>query len=583
MPSGNADWKNGNLGTLIGLPSDLSSVASSVSSVVTPIQTVLQTVSTVLSVAKTFLIGGNNPLSSVVNGLLTQIQNLINNLDQAGIYVLLDYPLPAHETHQSFYGQNLLGGMPGFANRVVSAFVNPMDGNRPTFTAGASLTGVAAIFNSGDIGELVQALGSVAAFFGNTFKPSMNPPFNVHARPVNNNFFTKYIDPITDNFIPSTLPANTATWVTDSIGNQHSKIVLDQNLNVLLQEPAPDSIAISWRNQPSFLPTSFVVERSQVRGGVPSLQVNSSTGKAMLPTVSTQLVNMAKSDGSSVSTTEVTVDNTGKKVTYYTDFRNSQGVPNANSIVNFSSGLTTGYFTFIDTQVTPGIPYYYRVRAKFGSASSGAFIDLTQAPWTTLNSISPGLIGILNTINQFRLGEGEPSEEVMGFVPTAAELASMVTVAQNTPEGIRPFSTTNITGDKWVKFSLSNWNLSNVILKNISGFVNSLNLGITSTVQDIVNFITLLQTKIDAINQVISLIEAIAQILSAFSLPGFSFLAIPSATDTSDFLGQLSDASNPPPTSPEDYVGGVVMLAGGPGSQAIVTAFSLLTGAISAL
>jgi len=572
-----ANWTNGNLGQLIGLPPSLNTVAQDIQSVSQPISAALTAVSSVLSVAKTFLTSGpGSSVTGVVNSLLAQIQSLINDLDQAGIYALLDYPLPAHDTHLSYFGQNLVGGMPGFVSRVSSAFVNPQDGNRPTFDQNAALTGVVAIFNTGDIGQLVQGLGSLAGFFGNTFKPSINPPFNVTAKPVNQNFYTKYIDPITDSFLPNTLPTNTASWVTDTIGNQPTRIVVDKNFNILLQEPTPDSIALTWRNHPSFLPTSFVVERSQVRGGSPSLQVNSATGKAVIPTYSSQLVNMQKSDGSSISTKEVMVDNTGKLVTYYTDFRNAQGVPNSSAVVNFAAGLTTGFFTFIDTNVTAGTPYYYRVRAKFGS-SSGAYVD--PSTLTALNGISPALVGIVNTINQFRLGEGEPSHETMGYIPTSDEMAAMIQVGENTPEGTRAFSTHTMSGDKWVKFALSNFNLSNIILKNITSFVNGLSKGLTSSVSDIVDFITLLQTKIDAINNVLSLINSLAAILTAFSLPGFSFLTV-SATGSSQFLSQISGASNPPTTSTSDYVGGIVLLAGGPGSTAIVTALSLLTSAV---
>src|SRR5579863_5507170 len=167
-----ANWTNGNLGQLIGLPPSLNTVAQDIQSVSQPISAALTAVSSVLSVAKTFLTSGpGSSVTGVVNSLLAQIQSLINDLDQAGIYALLDYPLPAHDTHLSYFGQNLVGGMPGFVSRVSSAFVNPQDGNRPTFDQNAALTGVVAIFNTGDIGQLVQGLGSLAGFFGNTFKP----------------------------------------------------------------------------------------------------------------------------------------------------------------------------------------------------------------------------------------------------------------------------------------------------------------------------------------------------------------------------------------------------------------------------
>lgn len=143
-----------------GVPDSLTDALDVIQGLVEALLIILNTVLSILQVVKAFLIGFLDPLSAIIDVIIEEIQSLLDDIRNIGIYIAYDEVQPTHE--------NLLGGYQAYERRMIGRLTNRRDPTRPDFS---SRTGVIAIFiyvsaDTSSIQRLIATIQKILAFFG---------------------------------------------------------------------------------------------------------------------------------------------------------------------------------------------------------------------------------------------------------------------------------------------------------------------------------------------------------------------------------------------------------------------------------
>jgi len=100
----------------------------------------------------------------------------------------------------------------------------------------------------------------------------------------------------------------------------------------------------------------------------------------------------------------------------------------------------------------------------------------------------------------------------------------------------------------------------------------------SGSVQAIVDFIDLLQKRIDSLNDLISrLSQMIQDFKDALNLPAGHLLLLPPAVGgVNKFINEIQTANGGPTSGDDGYVVGCIFLFGGPDSSAVEAQFNAL-------
>jgi hypothetical protein len=133
---------------------------------------VLNVLQAILDTIKAFIVGLLDPIRSLVEAIINEIRAFINDLRSLGAYFYLgdiarvQYPFP-----------ELKGGYAAFQRRMLTAYVNPSDPKRPTFSSSSAVLSVYFYLSVQvtDLYKIIELVVEICAFF-NLNRPTQPYP-----------------------------------------------------------------------------------------------------------------------------------------------------------------------------------------------------------------------------------------------------------------------------------------------------------------------------------------------------------------------------------------------------------------------
>lgn len=147
------------------LPGELIDIANTISGVASAVGTILDVVADLLEVAKVFYMVIADPYKALVAALITELEDLINDLFSTGVYQLIidPYQVFSPGMKKDRFGIPLL--TPGDAiNAAIKSFDDEGDANRPIFSPSSKVAALGIMITTPSYGEilsLLQALWNV--------------------------------------------------------------------------------------------------------------------------------------------------------------------------------------------------------------------------------------------------------------------------------------------------------------------------------------------------------------------------------------------------------------------------------------
>lgn len=144
-----------------GLPDAVQTFTDGFDSVADALLAVLNVSLEILEVAKAFAVDVIDPLSALVDEIVSTVDGLLSDLRQVGVYFSGDlYLKPPFRT--------LRGGYAAYERRMVGLLVDRSDPTRPDFSSNTTVLGVFLYVNAGVSGldGVVKAVNQVRRFFG---------------------------------------------------------------------------------------------------------------------------------------------------------------------------------------------------------------------------------------------------------------------------------------------------------------------------------------------------------------------------------------------------------------------------------
>jgi hypothetical protein len=353
------------------------------------LETVEAILEALLDLIKVFLIDFGNPLKALIALLLAAVRAIINQIKSTGFAVLLVHPDFGRQDFAAVL-QSVSGSYPSFEAKVVSKFHDTGDAFRPQYGPGSSVAMLVFYIGTETPGDLITQLFALMQLLRTPVVLSGLPaPMNLKVNPVR-----KSGDPVA-NF----------RGLFDS--DLQKALVLEWQMPMTpAGSPLPGFMnsLVSFYN--SFRFPNFVVERCESPvGELVDIEVNSTTmGKTVSPVV--QKYGLAKP----LTTVSLREENGDA----YRNFPKKISVSGSQLL----EGAFTGTYRYIDedSELESGKPYWYRVRAYFGTPT--AYLACTDAA-----SVKDHKSLIKYEGNQpfIRYGQGvtmgPPSSTVRGFVP----------------------------------------------------------------------------------------------------------------------------------------------------------------------
>lgn len=141
------------------VPAAVVDVSDLMSSVVGALLAILDVVRSILNVIKPLMSGLLDPIAVLVGTILSEVEALLNDLQQAGVYIAFDETSPPFE--------DISGGYAAYERRMIKRLTDRSDLTRPAFTRD---TGVIAVFlyvsaDSTSIQAMLAALAALKNFF----------------------------------------------------------------------------------------------------------------------------------------------------------------------------------------------------------------------------------------------------------------------------------------------------------------------------------------------------------------------------------------------------------------------------------
>lgn len=162
------------------LPDSVAEAADTIQDVANLLLTLLNILLNILSIAKMFSLAFINPMQALVEAVINEIEKLIDDLRNAGVYVTGDIrsikpPFP-----------NLIGGFSAYERRMLTRLVDKTDPTRPDFSGSTTVFGLF-LYTSTDVPnrvvEIVKSVQQLIRFFGQDMEAAgFTTPTNIQVR-----------------------------------------------------------------------------------------------------------------------------------------------------------------------------------------------------------------------------------------------------------------------------------------------------------------------------------------------------------------------------------------------------------------
>lgn len=156
MPT-ESQWETTN----IQLPDTLTDLAAVLNDLIGMLIAILDVVLAVLGVVKAFLIGFLDPLSALIKAIIDEIEGLLNDIRQIGVYITGDF-----EVEPPFNG--LLGGFSAYERRMMGRLLDRNDPTRPAFSSRSQCVAIFTYFSfdTTTIQLALAFISQIRKFFG---------------------------------------------------------------------------------------------------------------------------------------------------------------------------------------------------------------------------------------------------------------------------------------------------------------------------------------------------------------------------------------------------------------------------------
>ena len=378
---------------------------------------ILQTVEAILealiALLKTFLLDFLSPIKALVALLLAALRAIINQIESAGIAVLLVHPdFSAGDFDKTI--ESVSGGYNVFETKVVSKFFDHTDIFRPQYPPG-SFAGMLIFYIGVETpGDLIQQLMALLALIRHPKALSLPAPVSVKTSPIfqSSDGITQFVQTFEDIFTEDLNQKIALEWKMPS---SPSSAV----------GPTFVSALTSFVN--SFRFPNFIVERSEFATGeeVLILSKNQLSGPAVQATLAKYKFPLP------VSKVEVKEFNGNP----YKHFSKKFGI---SAELGLLSGQLTGTYRYVDDDpdLVPGKNYWYRIRAYFGTPT--AYINAESVD-DVINSTE--LIRWDGSIPRIYYGSGvsigDASTPIRGYVPRPNKGVSRFNIHKNSQDAIK--------------------------------------------------------------------------------------------------------------------------------------------------
>ena len=315
-----------------------------------PVRNVLETLLLFLEILKTLLdsikallILFGNPIIALVQALIALITTLFNALKQTGLYAWYDVPNPFVDPNFNRH----LGGYQALVTRFNASLVDVRDPNRPQPVAGGDQGGfLLLVVDATNIQTLVKLVTILLKFFGkDILSPQFRPPSNVKV-------------------LPAGAKGDAVLSIVKVFSSQPKALVIEWSLGTVQKsgDSAFQDVFSSLGNE--FIPPAFLIEKSAVN---PNQTIDASELSSI---ASAGIVTMSVPTNFELrGQAGMTVYRTIKIPDYFQNpfikFQQYIAISPTTNTSSFIAGQL-GTFRYIDTDVTPGQTYWYRVRAYNG-------------------------------------------------------------------------------------------------------------------------------------------------------------------------------------------------------------------------
>lgn len=309
--------------------------------------TFMEIIKALLETISLFLIDFGNPIRSIVQALLTLIQELFNSLKQTGLLALFDVPNPTQDPNFDRFK----GGYQAFVERFKASLFDSKDPFRPQPAAGQSQSGfVIIVADAETVFGMLRLIKILLRFFGRELSSAK------YASPANVRIF----------------PAGTLPSSVSGAGSVAGGTISQSNFDPILQVASVfgatlKGFAIEWSlatNQyppdPGFndllasvsselIPQSWLIEKTSNPGGPVTLTLNAET-------------HFEDKRGRVIKRTIPVRDENGDQ---FRIFEKYIVIDPTNATSTFILGQL-GQFRYLDSFVDKDKTYYYRIRAFSG-------------------------------------------------------------------------------------------------------------------------------------------------------------------------------------------------------------------------
>ncbi|MEL7341752.1 MAG: hypothetical protein AAGM67_14825, partial [Bacteroidota bacterium] len=178
QPLQSSVWINGELAAL----DQVANLGQTVSGGLSVVNTGLSLSLTILDTLKSFTVGYLDPLQTLLQAVIREVDQIVSDLDQIGLYATGDWTLL-----QLPYNE-LRGGYPAYERRMIARLTDKNDPTRPNFSEASAVGAVFLYGSTNAIGEL-EKLVRLIKRFTNFFRVT---PANETALPIPTRLQAKY-------------------------------------------------------------------------------------------------------------------------------------------------------------------------------------------------------------------------------------------------------------------------------------------------------------------------------------------------------------------------------------------------------
>jgi hypothetical protein len=302
----------------------------------------LEILKALLDIIKALLVLFGNPILALVQALIGLINTLFNALKQTGLFAWFDVPNPLVDPNFNRHS----GGYQALVARFNGSLVDVRDPNRPQPTSVSTSGFLLLVVDSTNVYTLIKLISTLLGFFG---KSLMSP---------------QYAAPANVKVLPSTSKGDPILSLVNVFSTQPKSLIIEWSLGTVQHtgSNAFQDVFSSLGNE--FVPPNFLIEKSSVN---PNQQIDASQ--------------LSNSDAAGIVTMSVPTNFEIRGVAGMTLMRTIK-VPDyfGNPFIKFQKYIKItptenagsfflgqlGTFRYVDTEVTPGQVYWYRVRAFNG-------------------------------------------------------------------------------------------------------------------------------------------------------------------------------------------------------------------------